>query len=306
MDQLRTLRELAQAEDGHHAGQRLQQDELVRIAQADAAEQHRDHRGHEGRARVEEDAQDDGQHGVGQYVDIEYMVGHHQGGDDAEGNDDGKEQQQATATAIILGSENVEIEHEAEDVEADEEQLSAQHEALLPESFATLDRLAAQALQDVVGLRGDNLASVDNLLSAEYQSVGPRVAAQHLVAGSGGALLVVDEVGVEILVEGTLLQDVGAVVQGVGMEQVVVGLLHGVEVGERLLAGHLVADDADGGNAVCAQLRQGLGGQDTRPIDLGELPFDVAQVVGRGQDGPQALREVVAQTAQHILLHLLV
>ena len=72
---LRTLGEILDAVDTHHAGHELREEKLVAVVEWQRGHEDRHHMGHESGARVGENAQHNGQHGEGNDVDGEEFVG---------------------------------------------------------------------------------------------------------------------------------------------------------------------------------------------------------------------------------------
>ena len=305
-EQLRTLRKFPQAEDGGQARRELQQDELVRIAQADGADQHRDHLREEGCPRIEEHADDDRQHGIRDDVYVEDVVRHHHRRHHAVEHDEGEQQRQTAFAVVIVLAEEVEVEHEAEHEDADVEHLPRQHQPLLPDGFATLDGLLAQAFEDVVGLPVHDFAAVDDFLSAQHDAVRPRVVVEDFLPGGFGPQGVVGEVGRQVFVERALPEQVRAVVHGVGGEQVGIRLLHGVERAGVPLVRQFVVYHHDDGCAVLPQPGELFGGEYSRAVDFGEYLLEVAEVVGGGQYAAQVCLVVVPQLLERLLLRVLV
>ena len=93
--QLRPFRQVLQCADGRHACHELHHEKLVVAVQGERREYCGAHHGHEGRAGVHEDADEDGHHGIGHHVDVEELVVHHQVSDDGEDGDERCEQQNA-------------------------------------------------------------------------------------------------------------------------------------------------------------------------------------------------------------------
>ena len=278
----------------------------MRVAQADGAHQDGDDVRQEGRARVEEHADDDRQHGVGQNVDVEQVLGHHDGRHDGIEHHQREQQRQAALAVVVVLAEQVEVEHEAQHEDADVEYLPEEHQPLLSHRVAALDGLLAQALQDVVGLGADNLAAVDDLLPAQYDAAGPRIVFQHLLAGSLGAQAVVGQVGGQVVVQGTLAQDVGTVAQGVGRQDVVVGRLDGEQLVRALLPGRLVAYGHDALGTVTEQRFHVFGREDARLVHFLQFFFDVLQVIGVQARHEGVVLVVGPQLLQGFFLHGLV
>ncbi len=302
LEELRALRQFAQAEDGGQPGGTLQQDELMRIAQADGADEHRDDQREEGRARVEEHPDDDGQHGVGQHVDIEEVLRHHQAGDGAVEGDACEEQRHAALVVVVLLAEEVQVEHEAQHEDADVEHLPGQHQAFLSYGFASLDGFLAEALQDVVGLGVDDFAPVDDFLSAQHDAACPGIVVQQFLPGGLAALPVILQVGGDVVVQVARPQDVRAIVQGVAIQEGLVGGLHGVQLVDVPLVGQLVVHRHEAPDAVAAQGIQRFGGEDARLVDFSQFPLDVSEVAGR-QALLHKLLVVGLQAALRVRLH---
>ena len=302
LEELRALRQFAQAVDGRQAGGALQQDELMRIAQADGADEHRDGQREERRARVEEHPDDDGQHRVGQHVDVEEVLRHHQSRHRAIDGDAREEQRHAALVAVVLLAEEVQVEHEAQHEDADIEHLPGQHQAFLSYGFAPLDGFLAEALQDVVGLGADDFAPVDDFLSAQHDAACPGIVVQQFLAGGLAALLVIAQVGGDVVVQVARPQDVRAIVQGVAFQEGLVGGLHGVQFVDVALVGQLVVHRHQAPDAVAAQGIQRFGGEDARLVDFSQFPLDVSEVVGR-QAMFHELLVVGLQAALRVRLH---
>ena len=272
------------------------------IAQADGADEHRDDQREEGRARVEEHPDDDGQHGVGQHVDVEEVLRHHQPGDGAVEGDACEEQRHAPLVVVVLLAEEVQIEHEAQHEDADVEHLSGQHQSLLSHRFATLDGFLPEALQDIVGFGTDDFAPVDDLLPAQHDAAGPGIVVQQLLAGGLAALAVILQVGGDVVVEVARPQDFRAKVQGVAFQDGLVGRFHGIQLAHASLAGQLVVHYHEASDAVPVQGVQGFGGQDACFVDFSQFALHVPEVVGRQRLSQRTL-VVGLQAALRVRLH---
>lgn len=142
-----------------------------------------------------------------------------------------------------------------------------------------------------------HLAAVDNLLAAEYDAVGPGVVMQQFAAGGLGACLVILEVGKKVVVERALAQQMRLVVQGICVKQVGIGFFDGIDLAELLGVGVLVLYHHDGTQAVFPQPGEFVGAHDAVAVDLLDFPFQVPQVLVRGQQVFQVALVVLAQQA---------
>ena len=138
----------------------------------------------ESRARVEEHADDHGQHGVRQYVDVQEVVRHHRRRHDTINHNQREKKRKTRFAVVVILAEKVEVEHEAEHKDADVYQLAYPHQTLLSDALATFLRLLLQTLQNIVSLRVYNFPTVDNFLPGEDDAFRPRVIFQHLLLGA--------------------------------------------------------------------------------------------------------------------------
>ena len=88
------------------------------------------------------------------YVDIEYVVGYHNGRYHTIKHDKGEKQREAALAVVIVLAEKVEIEHKAEHEDTYVQHLPGQHQPLLADGFTALDGFFTQAFEDVVSFLG--------------------------------------------------------------------------------------------------------------------------------------------------------
>ena len=181
-EQLRALREVAQAVDGRQAADDLQEEEVIRIAQDDGADEDGRHVGHEGRARIHEHADGYGQDGHGQHVDAQEVVGHHQRRDDGKHGRQRNEQQQAALALEVVTAEQLQVDEERPHENAHEEELSQPDETLLAARVAAFQRFLFVGQQFVVDVVGHDVAAVDDFLFAQHHALGRGDAPQQFLA----------------------------------------------------------------------------------------------------------------------------
>ncbi len=109
----------------------------------------------------------------GNDIDIEYVVGNHNGRYHTIEHDEGEKQREAALALVIIFTEEVEVKHETQHEDTDKQYLPRQHQPFLPDGLTALDGFFPQTFKDVVCLLADNLAAVDDFLSAQYDAVGP-------------------------------------------------------------------------------------------------------------------------------------
>ena len=99
--------------------------------------------------------------------------------------------------------------------------------------------------EDVVGLRVDDVATVDDLLAALYEACCQRDAVMELVEARLTTLLVVGEVGCQVVIEVALFQNFAVGGQRLVKEYFLIGGDDGVDLGDGYAVGILAVDDAD-------------------------------------------------------------
>ena len=95
-------------------------------------------------SRIEEHADNNRQHRIRKNVHVECIIRHHQSCDDAEKYNQCEQQRQTPFPLVIIFSEQVEIEHEAEHQHTDKQDLSSENLAALSHGLIALDGLFAQ------------------------------------------------------------------------------------------------------------------------------------------------------------------
>ena len=125
----------------------------------------------------------------------------------------------------------------------------------------------------------DNLAAIDDLLSALHDAAGQGNAVVKLVEAGFAALLVVYQVGGDVVVEVTLAQHLLMGCQGLIVEELLVGGDDGVDLVDLTAGGVLAADDADGTRGVLDQAGIFRTVHDALVVEIVKTVGDDAQIV---------------------------
>ena len=169
------------------------------------------------------------------------IVGHHDRRDDAEEDNQRVEHGDGPDAVEIVVAEEREVNSQADEKDGDKENLSHNSDANLLVAFVSTFQLLLVGEENVVGLAVDNIASVDDLLSA----LGGQRDAVGKIAQTGLAtLLVVTQVGRDVVVEVTFLQNLAMAVKLRIEEELLVCRDSGVDVVDFQADGSLAANDA--------------------------------------------------------------
>ena len=133
--------------------------------------------------------------------------------------------------------------------------------------------------KDVVGLRVDDITTIDDLLAALYKSCSQWDTVMELVEARLTALFIVFEVGCQIVVEITLLQDVLVLGQRLVEEDLFVSGDNRVDVIDGHTAGVLAVDNADKACGILMQVVILGAVHNTCGVEVSQTVGDNAQVV---------------------------
>ena len=269
-EELRALGEFGEAEDGAEACHELEQHELVGAGHDERGDEDDDEVRHEGGARVEEHADHERSHGEGDDHDL--ACGGDEGCRHGEEDDLGGEEQDGRRALGVVAAVAGEEHHEREHEEGDEDGLAEQREFRAGTVVVLIPRLAVGE-ERLVGFLVDDVATADDLLSGLDGLLAAHDGVASLLTRLGGAQAVEEEVGVGVVVEVAVAEDVPAVGRGVGLHDVLVGFAGREGVAEVSLRGHVAADDLDARDAVAVEGVEG-GVDDAVLIDLLEAVGD--------------------------------
>ena len=208
----------------------------------EGTDERRDEVGEEGRMRVEEGADNDGDDGKGQDVDVHQVVAHAKLREEAGHEDADEDEETVPALEVELRAESQEVERAAGHDAEDENHL-AQHSdgvTTVASGLGLVDDL--ERTEDVVRAGVDHLAPIDDALARLHDAGGECHLLHERLQRLVGRFGVVGDVGVQVAVEvgGPQL----ALVHRFGrlVDDHLVGRLFGVEAGEIDLRGDVLAE----------------------------------------------------------------
>ena len=256
------LRQLLYAVDGYQPHEEFNDDELVRNAQAKGAEHQLQDERHRGRARIEEDAHEQGHHGVGNDIDAKVVVAHHKVRQHGERHDAYEDEQELMDRVHIVAAEHAQVEGEDAHRQEDEEGLARYLSPAVGAGALLRCVLAQEAVEDLLVAGRDDVASVDDALARQHHAVRRRNVAHQLLARRGRFRFVGGEVGRQVMVKVKKRHDVAPIVQRVGRHHVFVGRTRGAQFVEAHRRGLLLADNAHALDAIRAKRIVLLGAPD--------------------------------------------
>ena len=203
------------------------------------------------------------------------------GGRYGEQRNEGVEHGHGAGLLEVVAAVIPEEDGEAENEDADVQYLAKDDETELHVVLLAALVLAVEGLQDGVGPLVDDVATVDDFLTPLHHAAGQRDVAEHVVLTGLAALLVINEVGQDVVVEAALGQLLLELRQhGVG-KQLLVCADGGVEFLDGFAAGALTVDDADGLRGVGMQAVVLRRVHDALAIELVQLVDDDGNALGR-------------------------
>ena len=242
--ELRPSRQIAEAVDGGHAHDELQEDELERKGGGEGTDEYGDEVYVEGRAGVEEGDDNDGYDGKGHEV---YALNSHFGeeeGDERDTHDEHHHKPEGAHLVEGLGPEEGQEEVEEGKEAGEDDNLS--HDGVAPVVVAgtLLERYGLERLEYAVGLRGDDFAPVYDAFAGLHDAVGEGDALQQVILEPVGGDAVEGDVGVEVVVEVAVLQHMVRIGVGEAVDDVLVGFAGRLQFGHGHFAGYVVLYDA--------------------------------------------------------------
>ena len=301
LEHLCPAREFAQRIDGHQTAHDLHDDKLVLIFDGRRTDKHHRDVGDESRARVHEHAYKDGGHRKGDDVDAEDIVHHHERHQHREKRHHDVEHQDVARLLEIISAEKGEISGKKHHKDGNKEHLSDHRGSNLGGGGTAPLHLALIRREHPIVVIVYDLASVDYLLPAEHHATGRRDAAEQIILLSLAALLVVHQIGLDILVEITLLQDGSKHAQPLVEKQLLIGCHGGIDAVYLHTLRLLAADDSDQSGRVFADGIVFGHAHDARLVETVQAVYDDRQILlGKSM---HILTERIAQLAQLGCLH---
>ncbi len=190
-DQLRTLRQLFQHEDGNHGHRDLDDDELERERHHERTCEDGGEAGEQCRARVDKSADEDGDDGVGEDVDAEKLEAHGNGGEQYKGGDEQHHEHHVLAVAVFYGTEIEEERVKCTEHGEDEHELPQKHPTVAVGSSTTFFGHPFEGGEYIIGLRVYNLTLVDDALPPLHKTVADVHLLDEFVLGFFGYGVVV-------------------------------------------------------------------------------------------------------------------
>lgn len=242
--ELRPAGEVAEAVDGGHAHDELQEDEFERKGGGEGTDEYGDEVYVEGRARIEEGDDYDGYDGKGHEVDALYAYFGEEEGDERESHDEHHDEAEGAHLVESLRAEEGQKQVEEGKEAGEDDNLPDDGVAPVVVDGTLFERDGFERFEYAVGLRGDDFAPVDDAFAGLHDAVGEGDALQQVVFKPVGGDAVEGDVGVEIVVEVAVLQHVVGVGVGEAVDDVFIGFAGRLQVGHGHFAGHVVLDDA--------------------------------------------------------------
>ena len=162
--------------------------------------------GREGRARVEEHADEDGRDGERQDVDAQHVVAYHERNEHREDRDHGVEHDYAARLLEVVLAEQAQVSGEKEDERAHEQYLPGDGRGHGAYACAAPLGLALEGVEHAVSVAVNYFAAVDDFLPAQDHAACKGYSAQDVAQLGLAALFVVDKVGLYVFVEVAPLQ----------------------------------------------------------------------------------------------------
>ena len=162
---------------------------------------------HKSGTRVHKHADEDGDHRKRDDIDMQHIVADHDGGDDREEDDQREQHGYRSDLLKIVVAEQCQVDHQAYHEDSDIQDLSHDGDADLLVVLVTTLQFLLVGGKDVVGVVVDDIAPVDDLLPTLAETAGQWDAVVQVAQTGFAALFVVAQVGRDVIVEVTLLQD---------------------------------------------------------------------------------------------------
>ena len=300
------LRELAQGIDGHEACHRLGDDEDEGLGEHDRRSQDSQDVRHECCARIQEDAQHDGQHAVGHHIDTAPHVSHqtvrHNGEEEREAHD---EEDGADAVEIVT-AELLEVHEQQHDKDGGIDDSASDARHLLAGAQRVLLLVLFPGEQDVHHLVVHYLSPIHNLLPLQDNAHSAHQPAIDLLPLLLAFPCIVGKVRPDVFHKVKTMQMAVAIADAVLLGQkVLVGGLLAEELGEGTHVRLVAVIDAHLSGLFLAQSRRSISWEDAYRIDVAELLLEMRQkVVGNAQSSGGV--EVLTECRQLLLLHVYV
>ena len=242
--ELRPAGEVAEAVDGGHAHNELQEDEFERKGGGEGTDEYGDEVHVEGRARIEEGDNYDGYDGKGHEVDALHAHFGEEKGDEREPYDEHHDEAEGAHLVEGLRAEEGQKQVEEGEEAGEDNDLPDDGVAPVVVDGALFERDGFERFEYAVGLRGDDFAPVYDAFAGLHDAVGEGDALQQVVFEPVGGDAVEGDVGVEKVVEVAVLQHVVRVGVGESVNDALVGFAGRLQFGHGHFAGHVVLDDA--------------------------------------------------------------
>ena len=211
-ENLRAFGKILDAIDTHQTRDELREDELVmRVERYGGQEHHREMR-HESRAGVGEDAQHDGEHGEGDDVDREKLIGAKEISEEGEDGDDGENEIDRVGRLIKVAPEHAEIDDQQCHEGGNESKAAEKDDALVVYVLFSALTFATQGVENGFLAKIHALTAVDDALAAEHETGAARDARKQLGFSLLGLDTIVDEVGFQVFMEIESREEVARVV----------------------------------------------------------------------------------------------
>ena len=245
--------------------------------------------------RVEEGADNDGDDGKGQDVDVHQIVAHAKLRKEAGHEDADEDKETVPALEVELRAEGQEVERAAGHDAEDENHLAQHGDGVtaVASGLGLVDDL--ERMEDVVRAGVDHLAPIDDALARLHDAGGECHLLHERLQRLVGRFGVVGDVGVQVAVEvgGPQL----ALVHRFGrlVDDHLVGRLFGVEAGEIDLRGDVLAEQSEAGVMLGGHALHVLRRDDAVGVECAEL---LGEVLPDGRAHGAPLSVVVLEVAQ--------
>ena len=245
--------------------------------------------------RVEEGADDDGDDGKGQDVDVHQVVAHAKLREEAGHEDADEDEETVPALEVKLRAEGQEVERAAGHDAEDEDHLAQHGDGVttVASGLGLVDDL--ERTEDVVRAGVDHLAPIDDALARLHDAGGECHLLHERLQRLVGRFGVVGDVGLQVAVEvgGPQL----ALVHRFGrfVDDQLVGRLFGVEAGDVNLRGDVLAEQSEAGAMLGGHALHVLHRDDAVGVECAEL---LGEVLPDGRAHGAMFYVVVLEVAQ--------
>ena len=271
----------------------------MRVERYGGQEHHREMR-HGGRAGVGEDAQHDGEHGEGNDVDGEKLIGAEEISEEGENGDDGENEIDRMRRFVKVAAEHAEVEDEQGEEGGDEPKLPENHDALVVGVLFAAFAFAAQGVENGFLAQIHTLPAVDDAFAAEHQSRADRDARKEFGFAFLGLETVEDKVGIQVFMELESRHEFARVVLVV--HDVLIGGAGREEFAHIARYGVGAVDDAHAASAGCREPIHRFAAHHARRIDLLERAHGVGDV-SIGHAGEMSRGAVGGEVAHLLTRH---